>query len=379
MRSRTEPGSLTTRLLISQIAVSIAMALTMVVVAAIAGPSLFEAHMHEAGEASPGVLAHSEEAFRTAGLISLAIGMVIAISGTIVVSVLIARRLKRSLTQLGDAAARISEGDYALRVGQGDSRELATLANSFNTMAGRLATVEGTRRRLLTDLAHEMRTPLASMEICVESLEDGAIHPGPEAWQILASQINRIARLADDLGQVSAAEEGRLDLVARPTDPNQLAETAVLAARDGFERKFVRLDLHPHAGDSLLVSADAARIGQVLGNLLSNALRHTPAGGLVTLSVADAAGSVHLTVSDNGEGIAPEHVPHIFERFYRADSARDREHGGTGVGLAISQAIAKAHSGTLTVTSQGLGTGTAVTLHLPLGKHNLTEPSHGAA
>jgi signal transduction histidine kinase len=378
VRSTGEPGSLTTRLLISQIAVSIAMALTMVIVAAIAGPSLFEAHMQQAGQANPGVLAHSEEAFRTAGFISLAIGLIIATTGTIVVSVLISRRLRRSLTELGDAATRISEGDYAMRVAAGDSRELATLANSFNTMAGRLATVEGTRRRLLTDLSHEIRTPLASMEICVESLEDGAIEPGPEAWQILASQIDRIARLANDIGQVSAAEEGRLNLVTHPIDPNELAAAAVLAAKDGFERKHVRLDLHP-SGDGLStpVTADAARIGQVLGNLLSNALRHTSAGGNVMLTVTPGDGSVLLAVTDDGAGIAPEHVPHIFERFYRADSARDRDHGGTGVGLAISQAIAKAHGGILSASSQGPGRGTTVTLRLPtLAGQNLTESSH---
>ena len=366
MRAKAEPGSLTTRLLISQIAVSIAMALTMVIVAAMVGPSLFEAHMHQAGQANPGILAHSEEAFRTAGFISLAIGLLIATTGTIVVSVLISRRLRRSLTQLGDAATRISEGDYGLRVAESDSRELATLATGFNTMAGRLATVEGTRRRLLTDLAHEIRTPLASMEICVESLEDGAIDPGPEAWQILSSQIDRIARLADDIGQVSAAEEGRLNVATRPTDPDELAATAVLAAKDGFERKHIRLELHPSAGsEDTLVAADAARIGQVLGNLLSNALRHTPAGGRVTLSVVHDDTSVCLAVTDDGDGIAPEHVPHIFERFYRADTARDRDHGGTGVGLAISQAIAKAHGGLLTATSMGVGTGTTVTLRLP--------------
>ncbi|MGV8909408.1 MAG: sensor histidine kinase [Propionicimonas sp.] len=376
MRSRTEPGSLTTRLLISQIAVSIAMALTMVIVAALAGPSLFEAHMHQAGQANPAVLAHSEEAFRTAGFISLAIGLLIATTGTIIVSVLISRRLRHSLTQLGDAATRISDGDYGLRVAQGDSRELATLANSLNTMAGRLATVEGTRRRLLTDLAHEIRTPLASIEICVESLEDGAIDPGPQAWQILSSQIDRIARLADDIGQVSAAEEGRLNLVTRPTDPNELAATAVLAAKDGFERKHVRLELRPdRLGDAQPVAADAARIGQVLGNLLSNALRHTPAGGRVTVSVTHDDRSVRLDVTDDGEGIAPEHVPHIFERFYRADSARDRDHGGTGVGLAISQAIAKAHGGLLTATSPGSGAGATVTLRLPTLAHTLTESS----
>ncbi len=159
------------------------MALTMVVVAAIAGPPLFEAHMLEAGHDSPDVLAHSEEAFNTAGTLALGIGLAIAATGAILVSVLISRRLRRSLDDLGEAASRISEGDYDLRVGPADSRELATLADSFNTMAGRLAGVEATRRQLLTDLAHEIRTPLASMEICVESLEDGAIEPGPEAWQ----------------------------------------------------------------------------------------------------------------------------------------------------------------------------------------------------
>lgn len=221
MNHRQQPGSLSTRLLVSQIGVSVAMALTMIVVAAIAGPPLFEAHMKEAGHDSPELLAHSQEAFSAAGALALGMGLAIAATGAVIVSVLITRRLRRSLTDLGDAAARISDGDYELRVEPADSRELATLAASFNTMAGKLATVEGSRRRLLTDLAHEIRTPLASMEICVESLEDGAIEPGPRAWQILSSQIDRISHLADDLGQVSAAEEGRLNLEPRPSDPTR--------------------------------------------------------------------------------------------------------------------------------------------------------------
>jgi two-component system sensor histidine kinase BaeS len=365
MNPDQQAGSLTTRLLVSQIGVSVAMALTMIVVAAIAGPPLFEAHMQEAGHDSPELLAHSQEAFNTAGTLALGMGLAIAATGAVIVSVLIARRLRRSLTDLGEAAARISEGDYRLRVERADSRELATLADSFNTMAGKLATVEGSRRRLLTDLAHEIRTPLASMEICVESLEDGAIEAGPEAWQILNSQIDRISRLADDLGQVSAAEEGRLNLDPRPTDPNALAETAVLAARDGFERKQVELQLHPYDGDPLLAEVDRARIGQVLGNLLSNALRHTPSGGRVDVEVTDDGDEVILEVTDTGDGIAPEHLARIFERFYRVDAARDREHGGTGVGLAISRAIARAHGGELSAASPGPGTGATLTLRLP--------------
>lgn len=364
MNAPARPGSLTTRLLILQIAVSTAMALTMVVVAVIAGPPLFEAHMRQAGHDNPDVLIHSEEAFNTAGTLALLIGLMIATTGAIVVSVLVSRRLRRSLDDLGQAAARISDGDYAQRVTRADSRELANLADSFNAMAAQLDTVEASRRRLLTDLAHELRTPLASMDVCVESLEDGAIEPGPQAWQILHSQIHRISRLADDLGQVSAAEEGRLELVRAPIDANELADEAVLAAAEGYDRKHVRLALAP-APEVAPVVADRARIEQLLGNLLSNALRHTPSGGRVDVRVLLAADAVTITVSDTGDGIAAEHLPHIFERFYRADTARDRDSGGTGIGLAISRAIALAHDGQLTAASAGPGAGATLSLRLP--------------
>ncbi len=370
------PGSLSSRLLAAQVGVTVAMALTMVVVAAIAGPPLFEAHMLEAGHDSPDVLAHSEEAFTTAGTLALGIGLAIAASGAILVSVLISRRLRRSLGDLGEAASRISEGDYDLRVGPADSRELATLAGSFNTMAGRLAGVEATRRQLLTDLAHEIRTPLASMEICVESLEDGAIEPGPEAWSILSSQIERIARLADDIAQVSAAEEGRLDLARCPVDAHDLAATAVLAAGEGYDRKGVELVLDAVEKSGPLVEVDPARIGQVLANLLSNALRHTPPGGRVTVSLDTGADTVNVAVGDTGEGISGEHLGHIFERFYRADTARDRDHGGTGIGLAIARAIARAHGGDLTATSDGPGAGATVTLRLPRTADETTAKLH---
>ncbi len=365
MTEPSQPGSLTTRLLISQVGVLVAMAVTMVVVASIAGPPLFEAHMQEAGHSSPDLLEHSQEAFNTAGTLALGMGLAIAATGAIIISVLITRRLRRSLTDLGEAAARISDGDYRRRVEPADSRELATLADSFNSMAGRLEGVEASRRRLLTDLAHEIRTPLASMEIAVESLEDGALEPGPEVWRILTDQIERISRLADDLGQVSAAEEGRLNLALRPSDAHALAEAAVLAARDGFERKGVELQREPFAAGPLLVAADASRIGQVLGNLLSNALRHTPGGGRVEVSVTAEDEDVVVAVTDNGEGIPAEHLPRIFDRFYRVDAARDREHGGTGVGLAISRAIALAHGGDLFATSDGPGMGTTLSLRLP--------------
>ncbi|MBI5028576.1 MAG: HAMP domain-containing protein, partial [Actinobacteria bacterium] len=292
MTGPSRPGSLTTRLLISQVAVSLAMALTMIVVAVIAGPPLFEAHMREAGHDSPDVLAHSEEAFNTAGTLALFIGLLIAATGAIVVSVLISRRLRRALDDLGDAAARISDGDYAQRVEEPDSRELATLAGSFNTMATRLDSIETSRRRLLTDLAHEIRTPLASMEICVESLEDGAIEPGPEAWHILSSQIERISRLADDLGQVSAAEEGRLNITLDTADPNVLAGDAVLvhvlaaafAAHDVHAETAVRA--HRDAGGLPVIRGAGGEHGGAFGGLAFAVQHHA----------GDAALGVHRPV-----------------------------------------------------------------------------------
>lgn len=363
MSATGRPGSLTTRLLVSQVAVSVAMATTMIVVAVIAGPPLFEAHMREAGHDSPDVLAHSQEAFNAAGTLALLIGLLIAATGAIIVSVLTSRRLRRSLDDLAGVASRISQGDYAQRVERADSRELASLADSFNTMASRLDSIEASRRRLLTDLAHEIRTPLASMEICVESIEDGAMEPGPEAWHILTGQIERISRLADDLGQVSAAEEGRLNLTLDTADPNQLAREAVMAAEEGYGRKGVALAIEP-AVTALAVRVDRTRIAQVLGNLLSNALRHTPAGGQVAVRVFADEAAVSIQVSDTGDGIKAEHLPHLFERFYRADAARDRDSGGTGVGLTISRAIALAHGGRLTAASPGPGKGSRFTLHL---------------
>lgn len=364
MTGRRAPGSLVSRLLLSQLAVSLTMALTMILVAVIAGPPVFEDHMREAGHGTPAVLAHSVEAFNAAGLLALGLGLVIATTGATLVSFVTARRLRRPLTDLGAAASRISEGDYELHLEAADARELVSLADSFNTMAGRLAATEASRRRLLTDLAHEIRTPLASMEVCVESLEDGAIDPGPQAWQILSDQLHRISRLADDLGAVSAAEEGRLDLSPTRVDLGGVVAGAVLAAREAYQRKGVTLRF-AEDGPAVPAIADRARLQQVLGNLLSNALRHTPASGRVDVELADEGPRVAVRITDTGDGIAAEHLPHLFERFYRVDTARDRSSGGTGVGLTISRAIARAHGGGLDASSPGPGRGSTFTLWLP--------------
>jgi two-component system, OmpR family, sensor histidine kinase BaeS len=228
--------------------------------------------------------------------------------------------------------------------------------------------VERGERHLLADLAHEIRTPLACLEVCVESLEDGAMEPGPHAWEILEAQIRRLSRLADELGLVSAAEEGRLSLAVEAVDPRALVDDAVACAWDSYARKQVALEVSLGTPGPL-VTLDPPRIEQVLTHLLSNALTHTPPGGRVTITLETAEHGISLRVADTGDGIPAEHLPHIFEHFYRTDAARDRARGGTGLGLAISRALAQAHGGRLTAWSEGPGRGTVMTLWLPLTGH----------
>jgi signal transduction histidine kinase len=232
-------------------------------------------------------------------------------------------------------------------------------------MAGRLDSVEATRRRLLSDLAHEMRTPVATIQGYVEALEDGVARLDSETVAVLRGQASRLTRLAEDLAAVSRAEERAHELQTTVVDPTELASAAVSAAGDAYAAKGVRLvaDVDPDPSD---VDVDRDRIGQVLANLLQNALRHTPAGGTVTLAVGSPdPRHVELSVTDTGEGIAAEHVSHLFERFYRVDEARDRAHGGSGIGLAIAKALVEAHGGTIGVESAGVGRGSTFTVLLP--------------
>ncbi|MBD8057338.1 HAMP domain-containing histidine kinase, partial [Rhodococcus ruber] len=214
-----------------------------------------------------------------------------------------------------------------------------------------------------SDLAHEMRTPLATLDAHLEALEDGIRVPDAETLAVLRSSTARLGRLAEDMGAVSRAEEGRLSVTPARTDTRSLVDAAVRVAADRYAAKGVALveDVeHPDA-----VTADPDRIGQVLGNLLDNALRHTPTGGTVTLAATTVDSDVEITVTDTGDGIAPEHLRHLFDRFYRADPSRRRQEGGSGIGLTIARALVEAHGGTLTASSGGPGTGARFTVRLP--------------
>ncbi|WP_298458306.1 ATP-binding protein [uncultured Cellulomonas sp.] len=363
---------LAARLLAALVVVLAVAALTAWLVASAVGPGLFHEHMVRAGlQDNDQAVLHAERAFRDASAVSLALALGAAAIASAGVSVVLARRIGRSLATVSTAAARLGAGQYESRVpAAGLGAEFDDLAASFNTMAARLQDADRLRARLLADVAHEVRTPVATIAGYLEAVQDG-VQPLDEATvTVLGDQAARLTRLAQDLAAVTRAEAGDLVLDVEPVPARDLLELTAAAWRDRATAAGVHLTLGPDT-TAAPVAVDRHRIAQVLDNLVANALRHTPPGGTITLRAApaDAPHHVALSVADTGEGIAPEHLPHVFERFYRADTARDRASGGSGIGLAICKALTEAHGGTITATSTAAGATFVATLPTSSAAH----------
>jgi two-component system sensor histidine kinase BaeS len=354
------------RLLVSQALVLVAGAVTTWLVASVVGPTIFRDHVRQAGVAHTAAeTRHVDEAFFSALLISISVALVAAAVAALAVTWYLSRRVHRSINSVAYAASEIAAGRRGARVPDpGLGVEFATLAATYNRLADKLEATEATRRRMLADLGHEMRTPLATVDAHLEAVEDGVRELDGETLEVIRTSTRRLRRLAEDITAVSHAEEGNLDLSLRPVDADALAADAADIARDRYAAKGVRLLTELRAADQVLV--DHERIGQVLGNILDNALRHTPAGGTVTLGSRRIDRWIEYTVADTGEGVSTEHLPHVFDRFYRADSARDRNHGGSGIGLAIAKALVEAHGGGLSAVSPGQGQGAIFAVRLPV-------------
>jgi len=362
---RMNRSGLAVRLLIAQALVLIAGALTTWIVATLVGPAIFDDHLSQAGvEHTATEARHVEEAFSSALLISISLALLAATAAALTVTWYFTRRVQGSIDSVADAAKGIAAGSYRARVPDpGLGAEFATLAGTYNQLAERLEATEGTRRRMLADLAHEMRTPLATIAAHLEGIEDGIREPDAATLEVIRNSANRLGRLAEDIGAVSSAEEGRLEIDLQPVDPGTLIRAAMANARDLYAVRGVHLEIEVASHRQLL--ADPERLGQVLTNLLDNALRHTPEHGTVQVRCSDDGAWVEIAVRDSGEGIAPEHLDHLFDRFFRVDSARDRAHGGSGIGLSIAKALAEAHGGTITGASPGPGLGATFTVRLP--------------
>jgi two-component system, OmpR family, sensor histidine kinase BaeS len=353
------------RLLLGQVLVIVVGALTLTGVALLVGPPVFRHHVHEAlGQVTDEVALHLDEAFSTTLWLAFSIGVSAAVVAALVISWLLASRIARPVEDLSHAAERIAEGHLDARAPLPPANdELADLTGAFNEMATSLEHTEDRRARLLSDVAHELRTPLSTVEGYLEGLEDGVVEPDAAAWGTLRDASQRLRRLVDDLALVSRAEEGRLELDLVAVDVADLVERAVRAGDLHAREAGVRMRVEG-TGEALRVRGDEARLRQVLANLLDNAIRHTPAGGDVTVTSGPARGGVAVEVVDTGSGIAPDDLPHVFERFYRADPARAAG-AGSGIGLTISRAIAHAHGGELTAAHADHGRGARFTLWLP--------------
>ncbi|MGK7223435.1 sensor histidine kinase [Kocuria flava] len=370
MIRRRHPHGLASRFLIAQLLVVAASLVAAVVVASFAGPLLFHEHLLRAGVVRDSAqLLHAEQAYRDTNLITLVVALVTALACAVLAAFWLSRRIQVSLGRLTEAAQSMAHGHYDIRVpDMGAGTEVEALAASFNTMAGQLERTEDIRRRMLSDLAHEMRTPISVLTIYLEALQDGVTYWDETTSELMADQLGRLTRLVEDINDVSRAEEGRINLDRTEQSVGELIRAAAEAHREAYAAKGVDLDIDADgpALDESAVDVDRQRMGQVMGNLLSNALRHTPPGGQVKISTAaENSEGIAVRVTDTGDGIRTEQLPHIFERFYRGDTARDRDHGGSGIGLTISKALVEAHGGTLTATSPGPGAGAAFTVELP--------------
>jgi len=266
-----------------------------------------------------------------------------------------ARRAASPLGEVMEAADRVADGDYDVRVNESGPPPIRALARSFNTMTGRLANADRLRRDLMADVAHELRTPLSVLQGRLEGLIDGVYPRDQSQLAQLLEETHVLSRLVDDLRTLALSQAGALPLAKEPTDIVALTRDAIRSLHGSGA---------PIEGPTLpsrTIDLDPVRVREVLTNLLSNAIRHTPADGRIAVVLEDEGDRIAVSVTDNGEGIAPENLSKLFDRFYKGAGSR-----GSGLGLAIAKGIVSAHGGEITASSTP-GQGTTVRFTLPIG------------
>lgn len=371
---------LSARLLISHVLVAVIGGLATFWIAHLAAPRFFDdsvglaqrtSGVHTpgggsgpAGQAGQGAIAKQQfaDAVDKALLVGAVVGVVIAA----LFGALAAWRLLRPLGAVGTATRRIAAGDYAARVPASGVTELDRVATDVNALGASLADTEARRVRLLGEVAHELRTPLTVIDGYVEGMIDGVLPAAPEQLGQVSEEVRRLRRLAEDLSTLSRAEEGRLSLVPARVDLGAVVADAAERLRPQAED--AGLTLRVEAGRGVAVDADADRLAQVVTNLVGNAIRATPAGGAVSVSVERAGPTASVRVSDTGEGLDAADLDRVFERFYRVPGRRGGGDGGSGIGLTIARQIMRSHGGDLAAASAGRGQGATFTASLPVAE-----------
>lgn len=296
---------------------------------------------------------------------SLLLAALLAAALSLALGVAVSRLLTAPLARLTRAAQAIAGGDLAQRVPARSRDEVGALGHAFNDMAASLAESETLRRNLVADVSHELRTPLTVIQGNLQAILDGVYPLEMAQMTSLYDETRLLTRLVEDLHELALAEAGQLRLERLPVNVSDLLRSVVAQFARVAKAEGVKLTLAAE-GDLPEVMGDTDRLAQVLSNLLGNAVRHTPPGGWIAVRAERAGEQVRIQVADSGTGIAPEDLPHVFDRFYRGDKSRSRRNGGAGLGLAIARQLVTAHGGQIEVSS-AVGQGTTFTVWLPVG------------
>lgn len=294
---------------------------------------------------------------------ALLIGAVGAVAVALLVGLVLSRHFLRPLTELTEAIRAVRQGELSQQVQVRTNDELGELAQAFNQMSAEIHRANQLRKQMTADIAHDLRTPLTVIMGYLEGLRDGTLKPTPPRFDAMYNETIVLNRLIDDLRTLSLADAGELKLMRQAVAPSELLEQVQQSFEPLAEEGQVTLTVAPD--DSLPnVQVDRERIVQVLANLVSNALRYTPAGGKVMLKAHKRGDDVQIVVSDTGSGIEADKLPNIFERFYRVEESRYQSRGESGLGLAIAKSLVEAHQGTITAESR-VGAGTSIIITLP--------------
>ncbi|MGB9739978.1 sensor histidine kinase [Chloroflexus sp.] len=312
-----------------------------------------------------------QEQFQSVIQQSLLISGFAALAAAVVVSLFVSRRIVEPIQTLSQVSRRLAQGFYRERTIIYADDEIAQLAQSVNQLADALDQTERRRLALLADVTHELRTPLATIGGYMEGLVDGVVSANPATFNLILRETRRLQRLIEDLELLSRVEAGQLPVIARAIDLRPVIEAQIAQFEPLFSSNQVNLVLDvPEQVPQ--VWADPDRVAQVLINILANAYRYTPAGGSVTVQVRVDDHEVRVAVIDSGIGIAAEHLPHVFERFYRVDKSRARNSGGSGIGLAIARHLIYAQGGEIWAESDGIGKGARFIFTLPIAPQMAT-------
>jgi signal transduction histidine kinase len=292
------------------------------------------------------------------------LGGLIAVAISVIFTLLISRRILSPVRALEQAAVRIGKGDFSTRLRLKDKSELGDLARVIDTMTDELEKMDQFRRNLVTDIAHELRTPLSNIRGYLEAINDGLIQPDTKTITSLSEEVSLLSHLVDDLQELAIAEAGQLKLTRQEENIFNLLEQAVIVAKPAVIEKNISLTNNAPK-DLPLCDIDAHRIQQVLRNLVENAIVHTPVNGSIVIDAIQRGNWIEISITDNGEGISNDDLPYIFERFYRVDKSRTRTTGGHGLGLTIAKRLIEAHGGKIEVSST-IGEGSRFSFLIPV-------------